>query len=414
MTSCLSLRLLGSVPLNLQSEVPYPRLSELGREEHSSSSMSVRSSIVDTPPPRNSTQVPRYRRFDTYDCRIDKMLAGMTEAQIMDTKVSSRRAPRVRSAPQPLEFRSWHGAVKPVEESEKARGKKRCSDPGPSHGSLIYVTTNESPVDDDHVAPFRAKSVSRPPSSSFADPSGSGPSNARISRRQSATLQPTQLQIVEEHEETMSPLSCTIPLATPSPPFSAAILTEYSDPPTPSPRLSKRVSFSEAASHIILAPSSPLSSTVTTGPARSSWSGFFRPVVSRPPPVKQVYIPPARGQAAGRSILKRTSSYGDARARESTGVPMDEKIEIASLTPAKDSRRNIEHVATVREEFVDVDLTERSSARASNTTSSIATRPELVRSAFSYEQRSVRHWSMVGSNWVRRSGLFAQEMEMKV
>jgi hypothetical protein len=93
---------------------------------------------------------------------------------------------------------------------------------------------------------------------------------------------------------------------------------------------------------------------------------------------------------------------------------MDERIEIASLNSAKDGRRTMEQVATVREEFVDVDLTERSSARASNTTSPVATRPELVRSGSSYEQRSARHWSMVGSSWVRRSGLFAQEVEMKV
>ncbi|KAH7412250.1 hypothetical protein DE146DRAFT_751379 [Phaeosphaeria sp. MPI-PUGE-AT-0046c] len=374
--------------------------------------MSVHSSFVDTPPVRHSTQAPRYRRFDSYDTKTDTMLNAMTETQIIDTMNSSRRAPRVRSAPQPLEFRGWHGAVKPVEESEKVRGKKRCSDPGLLHGSIIYVTNDDSPIDDDHVAPFRAKHVPRPSSSSFAGPSSSA-SSIRVSTRESANPQAAQLQIVEEHKELLSPVSSATP-PPPSPPPSAAIITEDSDFATPSPRLLKRVSFSSAASNIVLAPPSPLSTPATPGPSRSSWSGFFRPVVARPPPVKQVYVPPARGQAAGRSILKRTSSYGDAGVREPTGVPMTEKIEIASLVPLREKAEPAGETVSAREEFMDVDLTQDSGMKMDNVASPMATRPALVRSALSYEQRAVRHWSMVGSSWVRRSGLFAQEVEMRM
>lgn len=140
-------------------------------------------------------------------------------------------------------------------------------------------------------------------------------------------------------------------------------------------------------------------------------------MVARPPPVKQVYVPPARGQAAGRSILKRTSSYGDAGSatvRDPTGVPMDEKIQIASLVPPAGRAGKTEQSVSMREEFVDVDLTHDSRVKSGDDASSVATRPEYVRSGFSYDQRAVRHWSMVGSDWVRRSGMFAQEMEMKV
>jgi hypothetical protein len=392
MSSCLPLILLGSVPLTLQSEVPYIRSSDF-ISKRPASEVSGCLSIIETQPANRPTSAPTYRRFDSYESRMSAIPSIFACSDQTNNGVTSRK---VRSAPVPLkfEFRSSraHGAT--ALETEKGRGKKRASDPGQWKGSTMMPADRDM-FSDDHVAPFRPSHSSKARATTFAGSSGSTASMQKSPRR-SQHLQSPRLQILEEGDVLQPPLS---PLAS-------------LDPVSPSRRSPKRVSFSSTADRV-LRPAAQESQELS-----GKFSLFCNPqTTARPSASRPASLPSARSQAAGRSILKRTTSFGDglpslgSQEFHSTGVPLHEKIQIESLqkrnnqTSKRDSAARFDKSEGITETFFDIDLTPHTQAQLL----SEGIKSENERSELSYDARAVRHWSMIGSNWIRRSGLFMKD-----
>lgn len=425
--SCLPLILLGSVPLTHQSEVPYPKCTVISRERRPDSSILNCTSVIVTQPAKEPTSVPAYPRFDKYDNRMSSrsqiyLTSGDTKSEMADIQ-----ATRVRSAPVPLkfEFRSSRGHETPVPETEKGRGKKRASNPE-SYINSEY--TSEDLCDDDHVAPFRSSHTPKAPPSSLAGPSGSA-SNPRHASRDLSLLQQSHVHVPEDGPGTQSPQLSRVSSAVSSSSIRPTEVTEgvhnpkVANPSCPSPHLPKRVSFSSVADRGVSATYRSSQDEPSTQ-IRVPWGGLAlfgkSYLIARPPASLHISLPAVRGQAAGRSILKRTTSCSDNFTLPNsddfnpTGVPIHDKIQIESLQ--RSSKRSVEcgsasSILNNRNNsgfFEEIVLSQGPSANADTASTNTAS----ARSTLSSDERAVRHWSMVGSNWIRRSGLFTQAVDV--
>jgi hypothetical protein len=428
MPSCLPLILLGSVSLTHQSEVPFPKSTDLLRERRPTSDIFDRTSIIDTQPARNSTSIPSYRRFDKYENRMSSLSHDYLYSGNLQHESAIPQARRVASTPLPLklDFRNSRQHDPPSPVNEKGKGKKRCSYTKPYDASE-YVRVGI--FDDDHVGPFRSNHAAKALSSSVASPSGSTSTPRHVSADPTLAELP-RLHVLEEDLQARSPQSsiessaASSPRIRPSEINDGALTPDSTDPSRSPPRLAKRVSFSSAADRSASAAYST-SQEVNSTPGRAPWGGlslFGKPyVVARPPASRQISLPAVRGQAAGRSILKRTTSCSEdltlsnAPEASPTGVPIHEKIHMDSLrrsskrTSKRDSAVDFLNDRNNIDSFDEIDLSQEASGNAP-TANKNAMSPT---STLSSEERAVRHWSMVGSNWIRRSGLFTQAVNVQ-
>jgi hypothetical protein len=428
MSSCLPLILLGSVPLTHQSEVPYPKSVNLFREGRLASVILNRTSVIETQPAKEPTCVPAYRRFDKHENSMSSLSYDYVYSDNLHSARATPQARKAASATMPLKFDFRNSRVNdpPSPESEKGKGKKRYPDPRPYSKPECLP---EEFLGDDHVAPFRPSHSAKTLSLSMAGPSDSTP-NPRHASIDLSLAQPPQLHVSEEVLEARSPNSSIVssaassPIIRPTKTKDGALTPECVDLSRPPPRLPKRVSFSSAVDRSASAAYST-SQEDNSPPNRAPWVGlslFGKPyVIARPPPSRQISLPAVRGQAAGRSILKRTTSYSEdltlsnALEASPTGVPIHDKIRIDSLrrsskrTSKRESAINFLNDTINSDSFDEIDLSQ-DIPENTPTASKDATGPT---STLSSEERAGRNWSMVGSRWIRRSGLFTQAVNVQ-
>lgn len=427
MPSCLPFMLLGSGPLNLQADVTDPGFSDLAREQRCAIDVTHRDVAIDIQPSRVPTRAPVYRRFSTYEQRIRSRSADLSVVchGSYDMRKTGRTA-RSKSAPIPLEIPDIHNKWIKVQQGEKSKGKKRATDPVEPTG-----------IDDDHVAPFPLRSVSRRPSatstSSYASSSKSA-SRPRLGSHSSAFPSSPQLYTLKEDEEYSTPTSSAIDLKLPPPLFIArkddtAEAVSLSTT-VPSPCSSKRVSFSPVTDKVMHYPDQNHESSSSV--QQSSWGGFLLPnksrTIVRPPLARLSSLPSVRGQAAGRSILKRTTSMIDCTSNldpdlPSVGVPIYDKLSIPSLrqssnkVPPINGGGFIDCIAVVEmTTFEDVDLSDAHPAAELKQQSAmfLTSRSKAPSAALTEDKRAVRHWSMEGTNWFRRSGVYVSGLMSKM
>jgi hypothetical protein len=232
-----------------------------------------------------------------------------------------------------------------------------------------------------------------------------------------------QLYTVKEDEECTAPISSTYPSKL-RPLLEYTIEGKEAGPiglitPVPSPCSSKRVSFSPKADKVMHYLDQPQDLPPLLH--QSSWGGFLLPikprVVARPPLARLSSLPSVRGQAAGRSILKRTISMSDCTGDVVSelsllGVPIHDKVTIPSL------RRSSSRVSAVGSEtasvlaeaatFEDVDLSDLTPVAEQKQTpaTSLTSQLKLPSLTWTKDTKAVKHWSMEGSIWLRRSGVY--------
>jgi hypothetical protein len=436
MPSCLPMMLLGSVPLTLQADVADPGFSDLAKEQRSATGVTPRNVVVDSQPSRTSAGAPVYRRFSTYEQRIRSRSTDLSVASIQsyDMRTPGRTA-RAKSAPVPLEIRDLHNRWSRVQETEKGKGKKRIPDPDVSTAPILESVEFRD-AEYDHIAPFRPRSPFRHQSaastSSFAGPSQSV-SGSRVELHHSAFPLSPQLYTVKEDEECTAPKSFAYP--TELQPLSVSTIEGKAAEPTglitpvSSPCSSKRVSFSPKADKVM----HYLDQTQELPPPlhQSSWGGFLLPskprVIARPPLARLSSLPSVRGQAAGRSILKRTTSMSDCTGDvvpelSLDGVPIHDKVSIPSLrrSSSRASMVGSERASVPAEAYIDcvaiaeaatfedVDLSDVTlvAEQKQNPATSLGSQLKLPSLTWTKDTRAVKHWSMEGSIWLRRSGVY--------
>jgi hypothetical protein len=428
MSSCSPLILLGSVPLAHQFELTYPKATDLLREGRPASSTINRTSIIDTQPAKEPTSIPSYRRFDKYANRMSALSHDYVYSSDSSLDTAATQFKRVTSTPVPLkfDFRNSDGNDAPSPETEKGKGKGQCADPTPNNNA---VCMSENVFDEDHVVPLRPSHSAKAPPFSAAGPPGST-TNSRHASQDLSLAQFPQVHVLEEGLEARSLHSsvassvASSPIIRPVKTKDGALTPECVGPSRPPPRLPKRVSFSSMADRGMSAAYGTSQEDSST-PGRMPWGGlalFGKPyVVARPPPSRNISLPSVRGQVAGRSILKRTTSYSDdltsphSHEMHSTGMPVHDRIQIDSLkrsskrTSKRDSAISVLNDVIHSDEFYEIDLSDETLGNAPT----VSKDSTVTMSTISPEERTVRPWSMVGSNWIRRSGLFTQAVNVQ-
>jgi hypothetical protein len=189
MSSSLPPMLLGSAALTLQSDLSVPKFSNIGKARRSASTMTSHGSIVGDQMGKDITTVPMYCRFDTYEYRANlcpevNVLLGHTQSE-----ARSGQTEMIKFTLVPHE----HSHKTPARETEKAKGKKR-SFASENINTPVVASSDHDTIDDDHLAPFRPKSSSKPYPSSFAGPSNSLSHSPRTPNPPSIScLQPSSL-----------------------------------------------------------------------------------------------------------------------------------------------------------------------------------------------------------------------------
>ncbi|KAF2799813.1 hypothetical protein K505DRAFT_332278 [Melanomma pulvis-pyrius CBS 109.77] len=365
MASCLPFMLLGSsIPLTLQSEVSDPGFSDLAANQRSSSRLSKRAS-VESQPGLSENPTLNYQRFSGYERRRANLsLDGVPNlgTPALPGREQSGRFRRTKSAPpnsftHPVVHENWVGAG--MRQLEGGRGKRSGSEP--IRPSFPMIDLDE--IDDDSDKRSLASSYKRNSYSLFPSPRDSVNSIGSSRLSTSSTLTPslpspalrtesraslanstTPLHTLAEDEELTTPQSIDSRSSSRSPLRShsrtpsishtrsrssslqsLADTSSISDPhsldaSTPSPyqsSLSKRVSFSPNADEVITINDELEENINTSEPGilrrQSSWSGFLLisapPIAALPELTQRTSMSSIRGQAAGRSILRRTSSF---------------------------------------------------------------------------------------------------------
>jgi hypothetical protein len=466
MAACVSFMLLGSsIPLALQSEVTDPSFSDLEAGQRPSSRLSKRAS-VESQPSRSETPVLEYRRFSGF---YEHRRANSSPGGVLSVEASARsplhfsvRPRRTNSAPPagftlPVVHENWVGA-------EKGRGKNIASEPvKPSRPVTMIELGEKDNFDQMKKEKDRRSSASvqkKPLYGLF--PSLRTSTNSVISSRlsTSSTLTPSHpsrslsLDARTSSTPTVPPLCTLTEEAAFTPPRrvhsetsirprarshtrSASISHSRSQSLTlnslsnstlnsrPSliatPALSrssssKRVSFSKNDEIIqveddvveeSIDPSEPGHGSLRR---QSSWSGFLLigapPIAAKPELTRRISMPAARGQAAGRSILRRTSSFEVLQ-------PAQQELE------TKIARKHVQRTATGRRDkspppptslpslpededdildlyYGDVDLVSGSSASAS--TSTLVSNSSVSPSRSSFSQSSTSSTSSTTSS----------------
>jgi hypothetical protein len=268
--------LLSSVSLTTQSRSSDPAFSHKTNEHRPVSRALNCPSVMEAQP---RTSAPTRPEFGTCECNVPLVLDDRGASEDTRNQKTQRQPANTISAQVSFGFQTLHDDWMIDPRTEKGRGKKRSSDPGPSSSSFSDSVDNEM-IDDDHVAPFRSRPLP----------------NDSITRSTRCFAGPSRYSL--KHFPASSEVHHIVPK------------------PENSPRgaLCGRFEFSEN------------DMTVLDGPL----------AIARPPPIKQTLLPSLRGQAAGRSIMKCTSLLDDmlpSQQSRPAGVSMHDKVHIQSLRP---------------------------------------------------------------------------------
>lgn len=462
MGSCLPFMLLSSsIPLTLQSNVSDPAFSDLASDQRPGSSLSNSRPSIDTQPPPTPSPVPQYRRFSKYEQRRAHSSPEGSFPAVGTPGVKrplSGRFRKTRSAPSTLgvplvTHQQWVGVRK------DGKGKRRVSDPVETVEITFEAIEIESRVRRSSAPPPLRSSFILPSPRHSVDSSRLSSSSTLAPSLSSAVLRPESriiappsppLQTLEERDEEdnerlqlpvlqFDSLGISCP---PSPPLSTLAEEDAEEiQPAPARRSSKKVSFSSAEPIIITAHQDSILAESEPLRRQSSWSGLFLlsapPAAARPPLRRHASLQSVRGQAAGRSILRRTSSFTNDIPQDdpSMSFPVVERKRLprskngqrtTSPSPALPSLRETEPTSdgeaqppsVIHSSISDdeskfsrtygvVQKAEIKKVKASGHAVAL-TLPRLRKPerAFSLEQRAVRHWSMEGvGHWVRRNGI---------
>lgn len=276
MSSFLPLMLLSSIPLTTQSRSSDPTFSHKTNEHRPVSRTLNCPSVMEA---QSCTSAPTRPKFSTYDCNVPSVLDDCGASEDTRNQKTQRQPANTISAPVSFGFQTLHDDWMTDARTEKGRGKKRSSDPGPSSSSFSHLVDSEM-IDDDHVAPFRSRPLPRD----------------SITRSTRCFAGPSR------YSSKHVPASSEVHHIVPKPEIS------------PRGALCRCFQFPENNMTVL---NEPLA-------------------IARPPPTQQTLLPSLRGQAAGRSIMKCTSSPDDmppSQQSQPAGVPMHDKIHIQSLQP---------------------------------------------------------------------------------
>ncbi|KAF2119321.1 hypothetical protein BDV96DRAFT_596060 [Lophiotrema nucula] len=477
MSSCLPFMLLSSsIPLTLQSNISDPGFQNLAADQRPDSRLSgPRPATIDIQPSRTPSP--------TDDLQRDRRRVPNLQHQDIPRSVPTLRRQRSRnfrnkragpSVPElPAIHEQWIGT-----RQDSSNGHiRRISDP--VRNSTPMVGLDELPLSSRRSSdPPSARSSTTLPSirlslgSRFSTASTLAPSvpspalrsdnrNSLMpplpplstleedivlrlpeARRAVAALRTLEEDVVDTNSAPQS--SCDTDLVPPSPSLNGPD-NDANGVSGVSPRRraskSKSVSFSTDVPQIILSPDNILEDNKPLR-RQSSWSGLFLisapPVAAKPSLARQTSMPTVRGQAAGKSCLKRTSSFqDDSLMAEPQHKPLSSHVIRRKSLPKSRSGRAIRSTSPPPQlsippllEFPPIDIstviiqdatsedarsdrtyekrqTESNVIRNSGQTIIVTPRPRKPEPTLSLEQKAVRHWSMTGNGWIRRSGIYA-------
>lgn len=477
-----------SIPLTLQSNGNETAFSDLA-DQWPKSSLSNHGTTTDTQPRRVSSSAALYRRFSSHERRraysAPERLPSMGVSP--PRRLLSGRMRKTGSALSGLDLLAVHESWIGTCGTKREKWTRRVSESVRPGNAMITVKG----LDENGKRHSAPPSTQSPPKASYISPSThyfidplrvSAPStpvsatpslNFSLDKGSPLLPPPPRPQTLEEDEEMDGPCAATprgdaqIALALPS--LSSGFVdeditaSEVERAPARHPR--KSVTFSDAGDEIIRTLEETLEKTSRR--SQSSWGGFFLigtpPVVTKPRPTRQVPLPPVRGQAAGKSILRRTSLFTDTifetelkhgQPRISLSPTMEHNLTqlpcsrsgqnlLSMPSPPKSepglgaaarhkdttvvihapsaesdtssirSRRSSVSSSLSGNGFENIDLSEQISV-TKPIVQTVIVPPSRLRKLNLEEMmgsKAVRHWSMEGvGNWVRRSGVYANGM----
>jgi hypothetical protein len=463
MASCLPLLLLSSsIPLTLHQKGPEPATTT--ERQPGSTVLKIRT-VTDAQQPRISSPVPQYRRSNHNEHRRARSWQErVSTGTLHPNSRPSNRSRRTNSVPSSLQFPivhdHWVGALPNIGD-----GNRNVPEPGrntdPVAGIAVIRRQKRS-----GSSPLPARKASSQQSQRGSVGSSVSSASTLVIAVPSPTLQPAtrvtspfRSSLKEDGGEDTNAEMAMSELGTIHSDSAKAIRDRFTGiqlstghdlqstekKSMPSCVRSKSVSFAENAPHIIQSQEDVTLDNSTDLRRKPPWNGCFLirapPIAAQPRLLRQTSLPSVRGQAAGRSILRRNGlSQGRSRRSDSEGLHSGQETErLVRSTNQRNPRRvlspppmsSVPEWEAVHEERIDESTAPASSSLSVSLSSNIpdeaslthrstykekaadapltviVTLPQTLESAPSIQQCAVRHWSMQGVGlWIRRSGVY--------